>query len=305
MGHAVGALQVPPINRQGLQRLEKHFIAPSIYRRKDATARQARLARIVSDDIIPRLMRLHAAVIPEAPAVEALIDVLAPDSAHISGLADVLLGADLEAAVTYVMLLRDRGLSAETLFLELLEPTARYLGDIWDRDECDFIDVTLGVARLQKLLAVFSDTHCLPALDTRRHVLMATAPGNEHTFGVGMVEKFLLAAGWRVRTELSGTAPEIGDIARRNWFAVAGLTAGSDGQIAALTSTIAAVRRHSKNRNIGIMVGGPMFTANPGLAAEVGADATAVNAPAAVLMAQRLFDAAELAQISIGTMLAR
>jgi methanogenic corrinoid protein MtbC1 len=57
---------------------------------------------------------------------------------------------------------------------------------------------------------------------------------------------------------------------------------------------IAELRRHSKNRRIGIMVGGPMFAANPNLAIEIGADATAVNAPAAVIVAQRLFDAAEL-----------
>lgn len=38
------------------------------------------------------------------------------------------------------------------------------------------------------------------------------------------------------------------------------------------------------------MVGGPPFCESPDLAARVGADATAVNAPAAVLLAQRLFD---------------
>jgi len=38
------------------------------------------------------------------------------------------------------------------------------------------------------------------------------------------------------------------------------------------------------------MVGGPMFTANPELASKVGADATAPTAPAAVLVAQKLFD---------------
>jgi MerR family transcriptional regulator, light-induced transcriptional regulator len=41
------------------------------------------------------------------------------------------------------------------------------------------------------------------------------------------------------------------------------------------------------------MVGGPMFTANPELAVTVGADATAPNAPTAVLVTQKLFDLAE------------
>ncbi|MGQ3177612.1 MAG: cobalamin B12-binding domain-containing protein, partial [Blastomonas fulva] len=55
---------------------------------------------------------------------------------------------------------------------------------------------------------------------------------------------------------------------------------------------IARIRQQSCNPHIGIMVGGPIFTANPALAAKVGADATAPNAPTAVLIAQKLFDTA-------------
>jgi methanogenic corrinoid protein MtbC1 len=292
MGRAASAIAVPVIDRQSLRRLETHFIAPEIYRRHDVAARQATLARVVSDQIIPRLLRLHTEVATVAPPVEVFVEALAPSSTDISGLADIILGSDLEAAAAYILVLRDRGLSMDTLYVELLEPTARYLGELWDRDECDFIDVTLGVARLQKLLAVFNETHDVPVLDARRRVLMAVTPGNQHFFGVSMVERFLLAAGWQVRTDLSGTCEEIAGAARNGWFAVAGLTAGSDRQLDGLRSTIVALRAQSLNPAIGIMVGGPMFTANPGLASQVGADATAPNAPTAVLAAQRLFDLA-------------
>ncbi len=290
MGQAAQALAIPSIDRQSLQRLEAHFVAPEIYRRDDVAARQAKLARIVSTDIVPRLLRLHTEIVPEAPPVAAVIETLAPSSADITGLADIVLGSDLEAAAAYVLVLRSRGLSMDTLFLELLEPTARFLGDMWDRDECDFIDVTLGVARLQKLLAIFNATHDVPALDAHRQVLMAMTPGDQHYFGVTMVERFLLAAGWQVQTELSGTSDAIAQVAKHKWFAVVGLTAGSDRQLDSLTTTIAQVRRESRNQGIGVMVGGPMFTAQPALAVDVGADGTAPNAPAAVLMAQKLFD---------------
>lgn len=290
MGLMANAVVLPMIERQVLRNLETHFIAPEIYGRDDVVARQAKLARIISNDVIPRLLKLHNEVIPDAPPVASLIEALAPSSADITGLADIVLGSDLEAAAAYVMVLRDRGLSMETLFVELLEPTARRLGEMWDKDECDFIDVTLGVARLQKLLAIFNDTHAIPALDQRRRVLMAMTPGNQHSFGVAMVERFLLAAGWDVQAELTGTADEIAAVARDSWFAVAGLTIGSERQIDSLKEAIALLREQSCNRAIGIMVGGPIFTANPGIAYEVGADATAPNAPAAVLVAQKLFD---------------
>ena len=292
MGQAASVVRVPPIDRQGLRQLETHFIAPEIYRRSDVAIRQANLARVVSTEIIPRLLRLHAEFVPAAPPVDVVIEALAPSSDDIIGLADIVLGSDLDAAAAYVMVLRDRGLSMETLFLELLEPAARYLGEMWDRDECDFVDVTLGVARLQKLLAIYNDTYAIPAIGQRRQVLMATTPGDQHSFGVTMVERFLEAAGWQVETVLAGATEEIVASARERWFAVVGLTLGSDRQIDSLKSTIVELRRNSQNPAIGVMVGGPMFTATPALAHEVGADATAPNAPAAVLVAQKLFDLA-------------
>jgi MerR family transcriptional regulator, light-induced transcriptional regulator len=280
MGHAARTTSSPAIDSQHLQRLETHFISPEIYGRDDVAVRQAKLARVVSSEIIPRLLRLNSQIAPLAQPIEQQAILIPPG------------GNDLEAAAAYVLVLRERGLPMNTLFIELLEPTARHLGEMWNRDECDFIDVTLGVARLQKLLAVFNDTHGIPALDTRRHVLMAMTPGDQHYFGVTMVERFLLAAGWQVQTELSATSEEIADAARNRWFAVVGLTAGSERQLDVLRSTIALVRKQSLNPAIGVMVGGPMFTANPALADDVGADATAPNAPAAVLVAQKLFDIA-------------
>lgn len=291
MGRAT-RVALPVVDRASLDRLEAHFVSPEIYRRDDLSARQAKLARLISENVIPQLLRIHSEVIPDAPEADALVEALAPSTADIASLADIILGNDLEAAVAYVMVLRERGLSMDMLFLDVLEPTARLLGEMWDADKCDFVDVTIGVARLQKLLAIFNNSHVVPALDVRRHVLMAMTPGDQHYFGVTMVERFLLAAGWKVQAELSGTADDLAEIARCNWFAVAGFTMGSEQMIDSLRATIEQVRQESRNPSIGIMVGGPLFTASPGLAMEVGADATAPNAPGAVLVAQRLFDLA-------------
>jgi MerR family transcriptional regulator, light-induced transcriptional regulator len=300
MVQTANALASQAFDLQSLRKFEQHFIAPEIYRRHDVAVRQIDLARIISNEIVPRLLRLHTEVIPDAPAVEVLIEALAPSANDVSALAHIVLGDDLEAAATYVTVLRDRGLSVETLYVELLEPTARHLGTMWDNDECDFIDVTIGVARLQKLLAIFNETYSLPQLGTRRKVLMATAPGNQHSFGASMIERLLSAAGWHVDAEYSGNADDLIEAVRRNWFAVVGLAAGSDGQLEDLKSIIVEIRRESKNPVIGVLVGGPMFIENPELATEMGADATARNAPAAVLAAQKLFDLAAPSWRSMG-----
>lgn len=289
MGRAA-RVAIPAIDRRSLERLETHFVSPDVYRRDDVAQRQVRLAEVVAARIIPQLLRLHTEVLPEALPIEHVVEALAPSHSDISALAHIVLGDDLEAAVSYVLVLRDRGLSMETLFVELLEPAARHLGHLWDNDECDFIDVTLGVARLQKLLATFNGSHVLPELGSRRQVLMAMTPGDQHYFGASMVQRFLEGAGWTVETAFDKTAEEIAHAASLQWFGVAGLTVGSERSLPKLEETIRLIRRHSRNQMIAVMVGGPLFTANPALALEMGADGTAANAPTAVLMAQKLFD---------------
>jgi methanogenic corrinoid protein MtbC1 len=286
----VARVEIPAVDRRGLDRLEAHFVAPEVYRRDDVAERQARLAQVVAERIIPQLVRLHTEVLPEALSIDAVVEALAPSISDISGLAHIVLGDDLEAAARYVLALRDRGLAMETLFLELLEPAARHLGHLWDNDECDFIDVTLGVARLQKLLAMFNGSHLLPELDSRRTVLMAVTPGDQHYFGASMVQRFLEGAGWDVEPAFERSAAEIAHAVSTQWYAVAGLTVGSERSLPALQETIRMIRRESRNQMIAVMVGGPLFTANPDLAREIGADGTAINAPTAVLMAQKLFD---------------
>lgn len=261
---------------------EHHFIAADILKRDDVAERQARLALIVSSEIVPRLMFLIGA--------NGAAGVAHPDQSEIAELAHLVLSPDLHLAVAFVTRLRDRGLDMETLFLELLEPAARHLGNRWDNDEIDFIDVTLGVGRLQKLLAVFNGTHALPALDLKRRVILASAPAEQHSFGLSMIGKFMAAGGWRVQACPGMERQTLIGLVRDEWFAVAGITASADEHVDAVAAAIRDIRAHSQNPAIGVMVGGPMFMGHPDLVARVGADATALNAPAAVVLAQMLFD---------------
>lgn len=261
------------------------FVAPEIITRADAADRQSRLADVIAHEIIPRLLVIHHEVL--SPAENG---VSPPSAAEIAQLASLVVGPDIHAAANYIVDVKSRGLSLDVLFVELLEPAARYLGKMWDDDRCDFIDVTLGVARLQQLLAIFNETHDLPALGDMRRVLMTTATGEQHMFGITMVEKFLRGAGWHVRSE-AGLSPEtLGDVVRNEWFAVAGITLSCESRLNALTAAIKTLRQCSCNKSIGIMVGGPAFIDHPEYVAQVGADAAADSAPTAVLLAQKLFD---------------
>ncbi len=262
----------------------------------DAADRQRRLASIISQEIIPRLMLIHHEVLKSG---ERQPD--APSPREIEELAHLVLGPDVQAAASYVQRLKQRGLPLDMLYIELLEPAARFLGKMWDDDRCDFLDVTLGVARLQELLAIFNDTHGITAFGDMRRIITATTCGEQHRFGLAMVEKFLRAAGWHVRSEAGSDLETVAAAVQTEWFAVAGFTLSRECRLDALALAIKTIRERSCNKSIGVMVGGPVFNNCPELAMRVGADAAAVNAPNAVVLAQKLFDLATASRVRAST----
>ncbi|MFX5718661.1 hypothetical protein ABTE23_21805, partial [Acinetobacter baumannii] len=78
----------------------------------DIHDRRAKLAAIIAGEIIPHLVRLHR----DVPLSEIIPDVH-PTEADIHELAHIVLGPEGDAAAAYVMALRHRGVSAETLFV--------------------------------------------------------------------------------------------------------------------------------------------------------------------------------------------
>jgi methanogenic corrinoid protein MtbC1 len=222
-----------------------------------------------------------------------------PSAKDVSELAQLVIASDGPEAADYVASLRDGGLTMDMLFAELLEPAAQRLGELWEADEIDFIDVTLGVARLQALLSVFNCTHEIAATGINRSVLMFTVPGEQHSFGIAMVERFLSAGGWLVSSEREASPQRLGKIVGEHWLGVAGLTLSNRVNLEAAARSIHAIRKYSTNQAIGIMVGGPVFSTNRHLAAEIGADGTASSATGAVVLAQKLLDRTLAASLSV------
>jgi methanogenic corrinoid protein MtbC1 len=75
---------------------------------------------------------------------------------------------------------------------------------------------------------------------------------------------------------------------RHNWYGLIGFSMACETELDELAACIRGVRRASRNPNIGVMVGGPIFLEHPEFVALVGADATARDGRQAVLQAQGL-----------------
>jgi MerR family transcriptional regulator, light-induced transcriptional regulator len=256
-------------------------IVPKILLRSDVEVRRARLAEVVADLIVPRLQNLHNPVGARTPALAI------PRAEEIGEFGAIVMGSDVAAASAYFNKMRGKGYSLDTLFVHFLEPTARYLGELWDQDLCDFVDVTIGVAHLQELLSIFGSGDDIPVRDADHRALLMTTPREKHLFGVEMVAKFMRGAGWDVTTAYGSSTHAVAQ-AKRQWFGVAGLTLSGEAGLDAAAQMIQAVRRESMNQTIRIMVGGPLFARKPELVAQIGADSAASDAPTAVVLAKKL-----------------
>jgi len=202
----------------------------------------------------------------------------------------LLLAHDVGVASAYVETIRVRGTSLEAVCLGLLAPAARELGLLWEADECDFMQVTVGLCRLHQLLReLSSEFRCESTqVKTQRNILLSPVPGDQHTFGITLVAQFLRKAGWQVMSDFSGSAEELLEVVRTHWFAAVGFSVGSEARIDRLPRIIQAVRLASNNRSVGILVGGPLLVARPELAVTMGADATASDGLSAVQRAEQI-----------------
>jgi methanogenic corrinoid protein MtbC1 len=214
--------------------------------------------------------------------------IVCPQDDEIAELARLVVGPENADAADYILKLKDGGVSLDRLHLELLEPTARHLGDLWTDDKIDFIDVTIGVRRLQQLVHIFAGLDQVPQYDSKRRALIVATPGEQHSFGNTMLQRFFRSGGWYVYSNPGAELQHITALVAQQWIGIVGFSLSTDQNIDSLAASISAVRKMSRNRTVGIMVGGPAFIGKPELAFEIGADGTAANAPAAVILAKRL-----------------
>jgi methanogenic corrinoid protein MtbC1 len=172
---------------------------------------------------------------------------------------------------------------AEVLF----EPAARLIGENWSGDELDFFKVTVAVSRMQRLFRrITSDFPPAVRSDISRCVLLAPAPGEQHLFGLSVVDDAFRRAGWEVDCCGHGEELEMVRLAAVNHYQVIGLSVSADRHLPDLVSIVQRLRSRSLNRSVIVMAGGSMVMRSPQSATDAGFDMLAVDAPSAVRLAE-------------------
>jgi methanogenic corrinoid protein MtbC1 len=239
---------------------------------------------MVETEIIPRLMLAHrdSAPVTPTPRPDPRLGADATEA-----FAQMVVTREPDSLIAFVAGLLDSGVSLDTIYADLLAPAAKRLGEYWEDDRVSFTDVTVGLGRLQQLVRALGwraesgdNLASLP-----RSVLFATVPGEQHVFGLFLLEDYFRRAGWRTWVETSATCEALVDSARGHWFDVFGLSASCEVKPGDLSRLVRAIRVASRNPNIFIMVGGRLFLDQPDMVSAVGADGTALSGGDALLIA--------------------
>lgn len=245
----------------------------------DRHERVASLFEWVEQALIPRLVRYDPGSSNQ--------HLMKPSEAEFEAFFERLLRDDEPGIVATIDRLHGRGLSMRSVFMDLLVPAARRMGERWCDDTSDFVAVTVAVGHLQRMVQRYSEPFCAEGVaHGRGHRILMAQPENEtHSFGLSLVGEFFRRDGWDVVMARAGTGLEPVQCVRSEVFDAVGLSVGSQLNLPWLRERIVRIRRESCNPSIVVMVGGPLFADRPERALECGADlsASADEAPAQVL----------------------
>jgi MerR family transcriptional regulator, light-induced transcriptional regulator len=239
-------------------------------------------AAVIENVIVPRLLMTHT---------KAQAEPVEKRSLGLGGaVADFIkctMADSPDRAVEYVRELLDDGVPFQNILLDLMAPAARELGERWVHDQMSFVEVTLGVSRMHRILREFDGVpaNMWSQAGSGRHALLLPTPGENHTFGLRLVQEFLLRESWSVANHPVKTLEDLEDVVSSNHFDVVGVSLSGDTLIETFVSAISRIRSKSRNRHVKIIVGGQIFAERPELIESCGADAFGADAPSSVAIA--------------------
>lgn len=235
------------------------------------------LESVVASRIVPALL---AANRPNAPYRTRTLDStggrrvgIGPND--VADFTQLVLDDNQRGISAYLALARARGISVETIYLDLLTGSARHLGTLWSSDDCNFCEVSMAVWRLQQIMYDLRSAFFAEAWQPESHgyrILLAPMVEEQHTLGTMMAAEFFVRDGWTVATDLPASIEMLADSLTRDWHDAVAISVSGEVLYANLKQAITELRRTSRNPHLVVAVGGWAIEEHPERVAEAGAD---------------------------------
>lgn len=258
----------------------------------------AAISTLIEGEIIPQLLVAHR-MRPGRPVPDGGGVITPEDVARFSAMPLTLQADELLVHVEEYLA---RGVGIDSLFVDLLAPAARRLGDLWEEDLCDFLDVTIGLWRLQEVMReiAWGSPIITGPITAPCRALFSPMPGEQHSFGATMVHEVFVRAAWDSEVLVAPDMRQLVSKVANKSYDLVGLTVSCDVTTESLARTIKAIRSVSMCQSVSILVGGHAVNANPAMALEAGADGSALDAPGALALANRLVGASAHRTVNAG-----
>jgi methanogenic corrinoid protein MtbC1 len=239
---------------------------------------------LLKETIVTEILPILVSAQRKAGAAEAGDGYRLKEQSDVAAFVDCIIADDIEQARAMADRVIVQGGGRDALLHELLTPAAHLLGEMWERDDCDFMTVTLGVYRLDQIMKETATVGLMNAvLSGHEHrILLVPSPGEQHSFGLSMVADVFREGGWCVRSGPAVTKAKLLRLVRSEWFDVVGLSVSSERALKGLPACIRAIRQASCNPSVYVMVGGHAVVDNAERTRFLGANATANNAQTAL-----------------------
>lgn len=256
-------------------------------------SKQDLVLRAIEGEILPRLLIAQSQ--ERRDVKTAAKGLTAVDKETISSFARLLSEADMQAIDAYIESHLAKGMSVDSLLLDLFAPTARELGDMWLRDECSFTEVTIGLCALECQLMRHTEREQPISMvpDENRVALFSPVPGEQHVFGLLIVKELFRRAGWAVSAPSEAQEDALLDAVQENWFSIIGLTVSCAEAARRCASLIPRLRLASQNPELVVVVGGYCFERAEEEQELIGADLVVNDGPTALVEIERLIDQRE------------
>ena len=204
---------------------------------------------------------------------------------------DIAINCDTDASLKFILMLMDRGVPIESIYLDLISPAAKFLGEMWIEDRCDFAHVTLGSSCLQRTLSLLSDKFASQRdILANRSALVMTMPGDQHTLGPALAAEFLRRYGWDIECIFPESENDIYEALRSQDFNMVGFSVAHEKDLDVLPNLISNVREEAGDRAIGIIVGGNAVQENPERLDSIDVDDIAGDGRETVISAGKVFE---------------
>ena len=197
-------------------------------------------------------------------------------------------GREADRVVTAAL---DWALPPQRIYLDIFQPTAYAVGQLWQRNKVSVAQEHLATAIVERQMG---ELHPLfkPAHPRRRTLVLGCVPDEWHRVGARMVADFFEADGWTVHY-LGANVPirDLVGMAREGAADLVGLSAEMIFNLPRVAELVRAFDKAGLG-GIPVIAGGMPFITQPDLAQALNLRGSATNAEAAVALANQIVGAA-------------